>query len=99
MILWTIQTAAAALRLERTGTLRADGRRISKDHRPAYRWIVARMRERIGRRHRESDIRYGMEHLDPALAAAGIAQPGPSPGRNQGARIEFEVAKEPQVTT
>ncbi len=49
MKLWTIQTIDAWNVLQRTGVLRTDPKTIDDDMISAYRWMVARMRERLGR--------------------------------------------------
>lgn len=46
--LWTIQDLAAWKKTEKQGILRADGRRICFEHfRPAYRWLIQQMDQRI----------------------------------------------------
>lgn len=46
--LWTIQDAGAPDRLRRDAHLRADGRYVPPDYRPAYRWLVGELIARIG---------------------------------------------------
>lgn len=48
MILWTIQYEGAWQRAQKSGLLRADGRRHWRSSREAYRWIGREMRRRIG---------------------------------------------------
>ena len=48
MRLWMIVTEPALRVLERDGELVADGRRTSRDFRPAYRWMAEQMTARIG---------------------------------------------------
>lgn len=48
MRLWMIITEPAMKALERDGELVADGRRTSRDFRPAYRWMAEQMTARIG---------------------------------------------------
>jgi hypothetical protein len=93
MILWTIQREAAALRLERTGTLWADGRRVCKAYRPAYRWIVAQMGERIG--PPPARIRYPIwawRIWTPRSPTPDLRSRGHLPPGTRGVRIEFEAA-------
>jgi hypothetical protein len=47
MRLWTIQRAEAYEQAERRGVLRADGRRVPGYLRPAYRWMMDQMWERL----------------------------------------------------
>ena len=47
MILWTIQDMTAWQRLQQSGVLRADGRRVPKYFRDAYRWMSEQMRLRL----------------------------------------------------
>lgn len=47
MKLWTIQHQSAWEKAEATGILKADGRRIEPDFRPAYRWLIEQMRQRL----------------------------------------------------
>lgn len=51
--LWTLQDVRILCMLKRTGVLRADGRRVGygKDARPAYRWLIQQMSDRIDGYH------------------------------------------------
>lgn len=44
---WTIQRADCWERFRRQGVLRADGRRIYRHFRPAYRWLMQQMARRL----------------------------------------------------
>ncbi len=95
VILWTIQTEAAVLRLQRTGVLRADGRRICKEHRPAYRWIFGQMRERIG--PPPSGVRYPIwawRIWTPRSPKSDLRSRAHLAVGTKGARIEFEAAED-----
>lgn len=46
--LWSIQDPDAPSRLRRDGRLRADGRYVGSDFRPAYQWLVGELVARIG---------------------------------------------------
>jgi hypothetical protein len=48
MILWSIQNAAVCDQLERSGTIRADGRRVYHYWKSAYQWLVCQMERKIG---------------------------------------------------
>lgn len=48
MRLWSIQNAAVCEQLERRSVIRADGRRVWKDFRPAYQWLIGQMKQKIG---------------------------------------------------
>lgn len=48
MRLWMIVGEPALAVLERTGRLVADGRRVDRDFKPAYRWMARQMAQRIG---------------------------------------------------
>jgi hypothetical protein len=45
--LWSIQHAAAWEKAKSRGSLKADGRRIWPEHRPAYKWMAEQMRDRL----------------------------------------------------
>ncbi len=44
---WTIQAVAVWERFQQCGVLHADGRRICRHFRPAYRWLMEQMAQRI----------------------------------------------------
>ena len=44
MQVWTIQTLSAFNSLQEKGMLKGDGRRVWREFRPAYRWLVQHMR-------------------------------------------------------
>lgn len=46
-MLWTIQTVEAWEKAQEKGVLKADGRRVWKEFRPAYKWLIKQMCERI----------------------------------------------------
>ena len=48
MIIWTIQNETVCRKLERTGVLRADGRRVWQTFREPYQWMTSQMKDRIG---------------------------------------------------
>jgi hypothetical protein len=45
--LWTIQHPAVWEVLRERGVYRVDGRRVWKEFRPAYRWLIVQMKERL----------------------------------------------------
>lgn len=45
---WTIQRAECWRRFKCQGVLRADGRRVCRDFRPAYQWLMQQMARRVG---------------------------------------------------
>jgi hypothetical protein len=47
MRLWTIQTEEAWTRAKRQGVLVGDGRRVTPEWRPAYRWMAGAMQRRL----------------------------------------------------
>jgi len=47
VILWTIQSNECFNKLIKDGVLHADGRRVIKIYRPAYRWMIQQMKKRL----------------------------------------------------
>lgn len=84
MRLWTVQHAPALDVLERTGVLRADGRRAERLFREPYRWMMARMRERGAGTGRFPVWAWHTPKPD-------LRRPRHLPGGAEGVRIEFEV--------
>jgi hypothetical protein len=83
--LWTIQQHEAWEKLRDSGVLRADGRRIWRDFRPAYRWLIAQMHLRLG----SCAARYPLwawHRPKPDLRHGGHLPPG-----SHGLRIEFVI--------
>lgn len=90
MILWTIQDMAAWERLQRTGVLRGDGRRVPAYYRYAYRWMSDQMRLRLSPHHARFPL-WGWYHWQgikhrPDLRASGHLAKG-----LPGVRIEVEL--------
>lgn len=85
--LWSIQTLPAWQRLLDEGRLTGDGRRAeAKVFRPAYRWMMAQMAERV------TDYRggfpiWGWYRPKPDLRCAGLLMPG-----TEAVRIELSVS-------
>ncbi len=95
MILWTIQTEAAVMHLECTGVLRGDGRRIWREHRRAYQWMIGQMKERL------KPPLTGSHYPVWAWKIFSAHAPRPDlrfsahlPAGTRGARIEFEVSEQ-----
>jgi len=95
MRLWMIASVQAVACLQRKGFLICDGRRIPRGFRPAYSWMVERMRERIG--PPPSGVRYPLwawarwspERARPDLRA--LRSPG---GVERYARLEIDIPDE-----
>ena len=94
MIPWTIQDMAAWERLQRTGVLRGDGRRVPAYYRYAYRWMSDQMRLRLSPYHARFPL-WGWSHWQgikqcrPDLRASGHLAKG-----LPGVRIELELPED-----
>ncbi|MCX6843448.1 MAG: DUF3841 domain-containing protein [candidate division WOR-3 bacterium] len=92
--LWTVQTAGAWSRLQKDGVLRADVRRVRREHRRAYEWLARQMEERLGCRPSAKALPLwawfqcdGTTCRKPDLRSSGHLLKGES-----GVRIEFKVS-------
>jgi hypothetical protein len=83
--LWTIQQYEAWGVLRDSGVLRADGRRIWRDFRPAYRWLIGQMHLRLGSPAARYPV-WAWHSPKPDLRHGGHLPPG-----SQGVRIEFVI--------
>jgi hypothetical protein len=85
MRLWTIQRHEAWEVLRDSGVLRADGRRIWREFRPAYRWLICQMHLRLGSPAVRPPI-WAWRRPKPDLRHGGHLPPG-----SRGVRIEFVI--------
>jgi hypothetical protein len=81
--LWTVQTSEAWEALQKQRVLRADGRRVTPEFRPAYRWLMAQMKERLPSCSGRYPV-WAWYHPKPDLRYAGFLPRG-----TPGVRIEF----------
>lgn len=83
--LWTIQPLPQWERLQRTGTMTADGRRAMRDFREAYRWMRGQMAARLPD--------YGGRHLLWAwrMPKPDLRRTAHLPSGTPGVRIEFRL--------
>jgi hypothetical protein len=86
--LWTIQRFEAWEVLRYSGVLRADGRRIWRHFRPAYRWLIGQMHKRMGSPVNTYPV-WAWQHPKPDLRQGGHLSPGA-----HGVRIEFVAPAE-----
>lgn len=93
MRVWTIQSVPAFRRLKKSGILFADGRRCWRCFRPAYRWMMAEMSERLPRYNGRHPlwlwVRWLPESPKPDLRSTGHAWPG-----TRCVRLELEISAE-----
>jgi hypothetical protein len=95
MILWTIQADGAVRQLERSGVLRGDGRRIWKERRPAFRWMIWQMTARLGTP--PSGCRYPLwawKIWDRRSPRPDLRSRSHLPTGARGARIEFDLPED-----
>jgi hypothetical protein len=84
--LWSLQAVPAWERLLKTGVLRGDGRRVeARTFRPAYRWLMEQMRERVDDYAGGFPV-WAWYRPMPDLRCAGHAAPGAAQ-----VRIELSV--------
>ncbi len=93
MILWMIQEESVWETWQKRGVIRADGRRIDRDVRQAYRWMTRQMEQRIG--PRPAGVNYPVwawsqcedaRRPRPDLRSSDLLPPG-----CRGVRVEFET--------
>jgi len=84
-VLWTIQAPEAWKKLQQQGFLRADGRRVWKEFRPAYRWMMEQMKRRLPAYSGKYPL-WAYYYPKPDLRYAGITSRG-----TQCVRIEFLI--------
>ncbi|HEV8658155.1 MAG TPA: DUF3841 domain-containing protein [Thermoanaerobaculia bacterium] len=96
MILWSIQQRECWLLAQKRGAIRADGRRVWRSFKPAYRWMRDQLMTRLGRP--PAHITYptwawlqykSADRPRPDLRHSAHLSPG-----TQGVVIEFEIAPE-----
>jgi hypothetical protein len=85
---WTIQRAAVWEFLQKRGILRGDGRRVFHHFRPAYRWLMAQMRQRLPEYHGGVPI-WLWYSPRPDLRRGAHLPPG-----ERGVRIELELPRD-----
>lgn len=94
LILWTIQTSEAWREAEAHGVLRASRTHIYEDYLPAYDWLVAEMRQRVGAP--PSGVQYPVwaweQYRGTSAARPDLPAPGHLPAGTRGVCIEFTVA-------
>lgn len=92
MTAWTLQTEAAWEHMQANGVLRGDGRRIFKEHRQAYRWIMDRMHERLPTYQGGFPVwlwtKWCEQHRQPDLRSSGHFPPG-----QRAVQLELEIPK------
>ena len=90
MRLWTIQTEEAWTRAKRQGVLAGDGRRVSPEWRPAYRWMAGAMQRRLPTARRSAVapvwawLKWSGNSTRPDLRT-----PGHVPSGTRAVRLEF----------
>ena len=96
MILWTIQAEGAWRRAQRSGFLRADGRRQWRSLQEAYRWMGGEMRRRIGNPPR--GVRYPiwawLQYENRVVKRPDLRRTGHLPSGTRGALIQFDIAED-----
>lgn len=88
MRLWTIQQIGAWERAQEKGVLRADGRRVFREFRQPYQWLIGQMQTRLPDYRGDYPI-WAWFQYKPDLRRQAHLPPG-----SQGVRIEFVAPTE-----
>ena len=91
MILWTIQTQDAAEALVRRGELVADGGEPEPGFERAYKWMSARMTERLGAAPPDARPIWAWHTWQPGRERPDLRSRRHLPPGTRGARIELEI--------
>ncbi len=85
---WSIQDAGCWDLFQKQGVLRADARRIPRSFRPAYRWLIAQMRQRVPGYSGGAPVWFWYS------PKPDLRKPGHLPSGVSGVRIELELPRE-----